>query len=537
MPAPPVTGLELLGWIVQVALIASVASGRVRLRLPEPTLAVCTIVILAAWLFRLAELFALASTGLDYWIGDDALRWAKAARWWSDPYLVRLDEDWLAGGYVLHGLAMEIAGDPLVGSKLLAALLAVLPLAGLFVFAQAIFERRAVSCACVIVAAPWWIHVLLSSGTMTGMPTTGLMLGGSGLLIFAAREAGTSRRVWLVAGAALLFAAATALHFASWLQLAAVIACLGVHAVTRPPDRRREALCEWLGFIVSSTPFCVAFLLYAWVETGRPLGLFEGLAAQTTYKLGGADATWLEIGALYPHALVYSIRAFLPLLAFGLVWPFVTRSDTARRARWVLACLGAPLLVLIGTALAASGTNLTPFRTVTALATALVPFAVAPLFGAVRDAPPGSLRADRVGTALAILAVAGLVVVNHQRIWLEAPTPTSARLRLDEPASLRADAAALGAWLRREAAVPTVLQREQLERPILVVLTPSSGFKRIALEYAIGDPHRVAYLDVDGLTIGQPEPGRILVSDARIEHPQLRAVQRVARYFVYATSP
>jgi hypothetical protein len=537
MPEPPVSGLELFGWILQVALIASVATGRARLRLPEPTLAACIIVLLAAWLFRLAELFALASTGLDYWIGDDALRWARAARWWSDPYLVRLDQDWLAGGYILHSLAMEIAGDPLVGSKLLAALLAVLPLAGLFVFAQAVFGRRAVSCACVVVAAPWWIHVLLSSGTMTGMPTTGLMLGGSGLLVFAVREAGSSRRRWLVAGAALLFAAATALHFASWLQLAAVIACLGVHAVTRPPDRRRAALREWVGFSVLSTPVCVVFLLTAWVATGRPFGLFEGLAAQTTYKLGGAGASWLEIGALYPHALVYSIRAFLPLLAWGLVWPFLTRSDTALRARWVLACLGAPLLVLIATALAASGTNLTPFRTVTGLATALVPFAVAPLLGGVRDAAPGSLRSDRLGAALAILVVAGLVVVNHQRIWLEAPTPTSTELRLDEPANLRGDAAALGAWLRREDAAPTVLHRAELERPILVVLTPPSVFKRIALEYAIGDPQRVAYLDVDGLTIGRPEPGRILVSDARIEHPDLRAVKRVARYFVYSTSP
>jgi len=42
--------------------------------------------------------FALVSAGFDFWIGDDALRWANAVRWWSDPFFARRDDAWLVGG-------------------------------------------------------------------------------------------------------------------------------------------------------------------------------------------------------------------------------------------------------------------------------------------------------------------------------------------------------------------------------------------------------------------------------------------------------
>jgi len=422
-----------------------------------------------------------------------------------------------------------------VGSKLLSAALAILPLVGLFLFAQAIYERRTLSCACVIVAGPWWIQVLLSSGAMTEMPTTGLLLAGAALSIFAVREDRTPRRRRLLAGSALLFATATSLHFASWLQLAAVIGCLFAYSATRVAGRRGVALAECAGFAIIATLFCVAWLLHNWMVTGSPLGVLEDLAAPSEVKIGGLEASWLERGLIYPGAVVYSVRALLPLVAWGIVWPFLASWEGAPRARWVLGCLGVVLLSLVSSALV-GGTNVTPFRTVTALATALVPFALAPLLIETRNARPDGKGVGRIGPALAGLVLASLIVVNQQRIFLEAPTPTATPLMIDRARALRSDARALGAWLRREEAVPRRLTEHQLARPFLVVLSPPAHFKSVALEYAIGDPRRIEYVDFANSTTVRLQPGRIVISDHAIDHPRLRPVTRIASYHVYESA-
>jgi hypothetical protein len=67
--------MELGGWILQILLLAVVVlrpEARIRLRLP--TLSECLLVLSLGWVIRLGYLFALASGGLGYWIGDEPLR-------------------------------------------------------------------------------------------------------------------------------------------------------------------------------------------------------------------------------------------------------------------------------------------------------------------------------------------------------------------------------------------------------------------------------------------------------------------------------
>jgi hypothetical protein len=107
--------VELVGWGLQILLIALVsrrAGGPIRL--PEPGISFCLLVLCLGWVFRLTYLFALASDGLMYWIFDDTSRWLTSWSWLNSPSQELIGRGtWMPGTTALHGAVMALIPNPL----------------------------------------------------------------------------------------------------------------------------------------------------------------------------------------------------------------------------------------------------------------------------------------------------------------------------------------------------------------------------------------------------------------------------------------
>ncbi|MGH0029445.1 MAG: hypothetical protein ACQGVC_06625, partial [Myxococcota bacterium] len=285
--------------------------------------------------------------------------------------------------------------------------------------------------------------------------------------------------------------------------------------------------------------FCAAWLLGQWRVAGDPLAQVRKAsgAEHAKHKLGTpidlgsladgpplADvvADVLANASIYPVSVGFSLRFLLPLVVFGALAPLLRHDRDARRARAALAVLATALLLLVATSLA-SGTNITPFRTVAPIAAALVPLAAAALFPAVRHTGRWPRPALTAGALLVLLSFAHAhsQVFEHRHVgttmWgVEAPRPAGPGLF------------ALGRWLRRE-----VPRRPPVDAPpvrLPVLQAQNIGFSLFA--HAIGDPawidssHRSQILS--GLTAGQ-----LVVSGRPIQRPELSPLLRIGIHHVY----
>ncbi len=311
-----------IGWLLQVALIASVGlRGRAAIRLREPSLLFCLLVISLAWVWRLATLFALEAGGLAFWIGDDAVRWIDAWAWLRSPYLTAPESPWLVGTSLVHGMGILLVGDPLYGSKLVSALLCVFPLAGLFLFAHALLRSRALAALSVVFLAPSWLGILLASGTMSETPTTGFMLAGAGLGIAGLRTPAGDARAKRLVGGGLCFAAATCFHMVAWFHLTGILVALLAYVASRAEGSLRERLVAWVRFSALATIFCWAWVLNAWALTGSLIGSFGALIDVTIWKIGGPTALQHHLeDAAGPGAVWALAMALATLALLGAAW-------------------------------------------------------------------------------------------------------------------------------------------------------------------------------------------------------------------------
>jgi len=622
--------VEVLGWAAQILLIAWLQfRPSARLGSPRISASCCLVVICGGWIWRLAHLFALASGGFLWFVEDDALRWLNANAWGREPFLLLPDDSWIAGGYYLHGLAIWALGDPFYSGKFLACLYSVLPLIGIFLFAQAVFRNRLLSALCVAFAAPLWIHVLLGSGVMTELPVVGLLLAGSAALLVGLRQpVGAPRRRWLRAGSAGL-ALATAFHVVAWIDAAAIQACLAVHAMRRRDVPSAARLREWLTGAAISGGFCAFWLAALWVYTGSPLTQARNEVALWLFKLGGptklteeihlaldplstaiyaasaaallvlaggllvrfapagafvrwraafsddrvarfataaaavslasvlaAAWRWQSAGsplrfadfdrfrvdlAVYPAAVLYSLRDALPLLAYGIVHPFLRRSPAQAPVRGVLLAIATVLGVLIGTALL-GGANLTPYRSVAPICAALVPFLLAPAFVSSPGYVAGS--EPRLTAGLLAMLLAFHAVDGHQKVFENRRVSTTIPLR-DLPSMVdplgEADVAAVGAWFRDATLTGGLSEANRRHR--LRIALPGDGrhwFEWLFLEYAIGDTdwietrRRPIEDSIDPSAVADElESGQLLLSDRDLERPSLREIVQIGHYRVY----
>jgi hypothetical protein len=281
--------VELVGWGLQILLIALVsrrAAGP--LRLPEPGISFCLLVLCLGWVLRLTYLFALASDGFMYWIGDDPIRWLTSWSWVNSPHgELRSVATWMPGTFAAHGVAMALIPNPLYASKLLSASYSVMSLGGVFVFAQALFRSRVISLACVAFLAPFWIDILLSTGTMAEMPTVGAMLGGAGALLYGLRLPVGRRRTLILLCAAGSFAIATAFHMVAWILLTGILLFLLPVFLRMEHGSLLTRFRSWVLFCAVSTSWCLAWAIEQWTSTGSPFTAFRKAGDLSKYKIGG----------------------------------------------------------------------------------------------------------------------------------------------------------------------------------------------------------------------------------------------------------
>jgi hypothetical protein len=500
--------MDLTCWGVQILLIAVVsrrAGGPIRLR--EPDISFCLLVLCCCWVLRLAHLFGLASNGFMYWIGDDPLRWLIAWSWMDSPgEWPGGINTWMPATYFLHGIVMALIPNPLYASKLLSATYSLMSLVGVFVFAQALFRSRVVSVASVMLLAPFWIDILLSTGTMTEMPTLGALLGGAAALLFGLRLPIGRRRLVVLLVAGVSFAIATMFHMVAWIQLTGILLFVLPVFLREKHGTLLERLRSWVTFCALSTSCCFVWLIGQWIMTGSPFTSFRKAGDLNVFKIGGAldlldvlggvasaggvaivvlailalaalffsllvrphgdgrvfgrievaqliKARWIMaivavmlcvlavvevegwLGALspkvrellvanwgvFPVSLVYCLHYYLPLVFYGVFAVLFKRNEHQSEARLVLACIVWILAILVATSVS-GGANLSPFRTVLTLSAALVPFAIAFLFDRSAEQSRGELPdgrtpiANRLGIAIAVLALTCNVMANHIRI-------------------------------------------------------------------------------------------------------------------------
>jgi hypothetical protein len=563
-PILPTNAIEALAWIVQGALIVWSLRGQPGAgRLASPGWAACGLVVALAWVWRLSYLNALSSEGVLYWMGDDPLRWLNAWAWSvgepsiGPPY-------WLPATSVLHGTAMRWLDEPIGASKLVSSLYQGASLLGLLVFAYAIARSRMLACVSVALAAPWWLHVLLGTGTMTELPVMALTLGGGAALLLADREPRPRRRRALLVGAAVTFAASTTFHLVAWLQLAGVLPVLLLAWLARDDVPWRRSLSAFAGLAAIALAYCGLWLVDTWIETGSPLpeaGVLAGWSlpsaklgervdpgALLSLGTGSASGVGEELrkvagnALIYPRALAWQLRFFLPLVVYGVVRVLLARGRDAAPRRVVLAAIGAVLGVLVATAVVA-GTNRSPYRTVVPLATALLPIALLPVLPRRREAARGEQERVRSWrTALAPVGLAVLLVLQavdgHRRVL----DPSDAPLEVVRPMP---DVRALGAWLRAEAAAPGLLEARHFAHPFYVWMSTRSlaGLYRVLLEYEIGHPDWTLPVEPDwerpplDEAIDALVPGQLIFTDRVVPGRKLRLIATVARFRVYERRP
>lgn len=523
----PVDTLDWILWGLQGVVLVLAWRQRLRSGSAEArslTWERCVIAILLAWTWRLVYAFVLASSGFWYLVPDDVAKWLLSWGWSVSPYLITWDGIWQGGTFYLHGAAMTVLQDPLVASKFVSAVYNLLPLIGIFVLAQGLYRNARLSCVAVVAAAPWWLHILLGTGTMTEMPVTGLILAGVGLLLLAldARTGERDAGVALI-GAAFCFLAGTAFHLVAWMMLVAFLLVFARRLLSTPKASVRRLLPLFLGISFS---YCLAWILGCWIKFGSPLAFMEAYDANNL-KHGGLLPLAMRARA-YPLAFLYDAWLILPALAAGVIGAWSDRDERRWRERVVIGGAAATLMILTASAIVGSPSNILPVRSPVTIVAVLFPIAVT----AVAAAWPAGwrpLRPSRGGrlplVAVLVLGVAW-VVVNHERTfqWVRSQQ------------TLDPDAVAMGAWLREASAQPDGSGRVSNPRIVHVWVATSSAYPDYAIPYIFGFPGRVrSHPPAEGIgqvlsTVGRDE---WLVTDRPVTQAGFEKIVTIGKYQVF----
>lgn len=421
-------------------------------------------VVFSSIAFRLLYLFALIGSGYHFLIMDDPCRWVMAEGWARDPYLITWDGVWLGGTFYVHGLAMKIIGDPLFASKIVSGLFHVILFMAVFVFAKSLKIKPGIAAAATLLVAPYWIHLLIGTGTLTEIPQTTFLLLGVGLLIFALRD--DAPRLEMLTLSALSFVLSSAFHTVAWIYLICILVTLLIVLL-----RRRDLMSfgQWLIFSFASSAYCFFWFFGCWIKFGHPLAF---VIQQTQLNQAYLPEQVSKIGLLatYPASLWDLIAPVFPLTLVGVL--LALKQSRASRAV-VLGALGT-VLVFCATTLFVQ-TSVTPFRAMVPLATLLLVFAAIPFdFDALRlSRNPAPSAFKRLYAGAICLFALTWVLINHHYVF--------ERRHMVE--DRRPAAHALGEWLRQS----DLGQRYDLSKPILFYV-PAGGYvnETIVAQYLSG---------------------------------------------------
>lgn len=523
----PIDVLDWILWALQgVVVILAWRAGR-RTAAAQPgtlTWERCVIAILVAWSWRLVYSFVLASSGFWYLVPDDVARWLLSWGWSVSPYLVTWDGIWQGGTFYVHGAAMAVLQDPLVASKFVSAFYILLPLIGIFVLAQGLYRNARLSSVAVLAAAPFWLHILLGTGTMTEMPVTGLMLTGVGLLLLALDErTGERDSVAALIGAALCFLAGTAFHLIAWMMLVSFLLVFARRLLSTPKATVRRRLPLFLGI---SFGYCVAWSLGCWIKFGSPLAFLAAYDANNVKHV--LSLPLAKRVSAYPLAFLYDAWLILPALAAGVIGAWADRDERRWRERVVIGGTAVTLLILTTSAIVGSPSNILPVRSPVAIVAALFPIAVAAVAGAWpgRWTPWRPSRAGRLSVVAVLVLGVAWVAVNHER--------TFQRVRSQQ--TLDPDAVAMGAWLREAAAQPDSSSRITEGRIVHVWVATNSSFPDYSIFYLFGSPARMRIhtpTEPMDQVLALVARGEMLVTDRPLPEPRFEKIRTIGKYQVF----
>ena len=527
MPPYPVrlSSPEILLWVLECALIVLLLRRSTHLNEDSNVspLAVA-VVLLLGWNWRLIYLFALGASQFWYFVGDDMARFLMSYGWSRHPYFITWDGIWQGGTFYVHGLAMRLIADPLVASKLVSAVYSLLPLVGICIFTEGLYRNRRLSLAVVMVTAPLWLHLLLSTGTLAEMPTAGFMLAGAGFLLLSANRASSRRRL-LQLLAALSFAAGTSFHVTAWMMVLPVLLIWFGYAI-RERELDSGSVKWWAVCAAISVSYMVAWMLDCWVTFGHPLHMFQNYA-QMVIRDAGVYPLRTRIVA-YPSAVAYTIWGIFPLTVFGMIYGWFSASEQRTRVRWTIVAATAFLVILELSAIR-SNPNPHAYRSTLTLATLLIPFAIAPLWSLAEEnfLQHGRFRLA-AGSLIPVMLLAPFCVVwawdNHQRTWRE-------RRELN---SIDSNAIAVGVWLRQELVEPQLLELKPDSPPVRIWTPGPPWFRDINIAFAAGFPSRVEVFNAeDGPGFNSLQSGQYVITPIELNDPRLVRQLEMGSYKVY----
>jgi hypothetical protein len=519
-----VLSIQAAGWAAQIAaiillLLVSIRERETKSAVPLGCLSWphCALAVCGAWAWRLACLFLLVSLGFHYSIPDDASRFYLSWGWYKQPYLITWDGIWQGGTFYVNGLAMHLIQDPLAAVRCVAVLFNLLALLGVFLFTEGIYRDHGHSILTVLFAAPWWIGVLLGTGTMPEMPLIASLLGGAGLFLIGL-SAGPRSRLLAWWAAALCFAVATSFHMVAWMVLAPILLVLLAYAWTSRRNGGAFRLTTWLWFAAVSVSYCVVWLIGCWMKFGSPIDAIER-NAQSLVHDSGITLLSARIAA-YPLALWHDLWPLLPLVLFGIVWGAVRAGSDRGRVRAVLTTIGLGLGVLVASAAAANPDG-HPYTTVAVFGMALLPIAVCPLVSLL-SSTRAYKRWQRVGAVTVVALVAVFWAWDNQ---------ARAMRSLQAAGGPDTDAMAVGELLRSEMHAPHLLELGAAAPPVRV--WTDSHNKDLAIFYACGLLGRLEQWEPYANPVDSMQQGQYLVTNRDIQNLQVTLRFKVARYNIY----
>jgi len=521
----PVGTIEILLWVAQSLLILSfLLEGkfypfeRAAHSNPPPW-----IPILFAWGFRLACFFTMASLGFLYFIPDDPCRWGMAFNWTKVPYFITWDGVWLGMPFYLHGLSMLCTGDPVVGSKIMTAILNLVAVGGIYCFAWTLSRNRVYAAFALVLVAPYFLHLLLGTGALTEIPVVGFTLLGLSFLIRGLEEPDRKRRIRNLLLAAFFFMVSTGFHYIAWIFLLAVLVLSASALFWNRLGERRLSPGEFFLFAIPSTLYCLGWMAGCWIKFGHPLHSMTSQMDLSTLYVGNLGFT--QKAMAYPMALLFSLRWIGIFVLFSIVWHFCSRQRAAGRYRFAIEAAVLALILFIVTSIR-GGHNNTPYRSLIAISTILLAVAPSPFFAA--ESPGIGFWRRRNGLLLPRkgmqFVLAGGFMILAYGFNLQSVSRMLFTYRPD------ASSVALGNWLREEIAAPSLLTGEDLSSPIILRNVQSP----LAVHYLCGHPDRTRLMSAEEFdAFGPLRDSQIVVSGEGIERKGMTPVAQIGPYTVY----
>lgn len=479
--------------------------------------------ILYAWGFRLSCFFVMTSIGFAFFILDDPCRWGMAAGWAKTLGFMTWDGVWLGMTSYLHGLSMMGIGHPIAASKIMTIVLNFVALSGIYFFSFSLSKNRVYAALTMVFMAPYFLHIVLGTGTLTEVPVVGFSLLGFAFLIYG-YDLGEKKRKLYFLLSSVFFLISTGFHYVAWIFLLSVMVLLFLSVFWNYIGERRISLAEFFLFSIPSTLYCIAWMVSCWKRFGNPL--YSMTTQMKLSKVYVGDISLLDRMMAYPSSLLFAIGYLWIMVVFSIFWYLFVKGNENKKFRLAILSVFVTLAIFIVTSIV-GGHNNTPYRSLICISTILLIVAPAPLFFSTSPRMGSSGNAShscwRTGKAQYLLIGAFsllIYAVNIQNL--------SEIMYIE---NVNSGAVAIGSWLREEVRYPRTLSQRNLLFPIVFVRDKESADP---IFYLLGNRENLSVRKVDEFNASpRLKEAQVVVSREDLNVDGLSLITKVAEYMVY----